>query len=145
MNNPGKGFLFFFSFLHYNSSSTNAYIIFFPFCLSFTANMDFYKGSGWCCNLFWSLLFSFSEKKLWCFPSQISFFSPCKSRSKHYSHMEEKNLTRGESIAYMLLLNVHLYVNKMTISEIQKIDLYLLKFVMCGLFYELKKMTLSRF
>lgn len=59
--------------------------------------------------------------------------------------MEEKNLTRGESIAYMLLLNVHLYVNKMTISEIQKIDLYLLKFVMCGLFYELKKMTLSRF
>lgn len=91
MNNQGKEFLLF-SILHYNSSLTNAYIIFFPFCLSCTANMDFCKGSGWCCNLFWSLLFSFSEKQLWCCLSQISIFLR-QSWSKHCSHMEEKKFS----------------------------------------------------
>lgn len=95
MSDQGKGFLLF-SILHYNSSSTNAYIIFFPFCLSCTANMDFYKGSGWCCNLFWSLLFLFSEKKLWCFPSQISFFSLINS-DQNIVHIWQKKIPPIES------------------------------------------------
>lgn len=42
----------------------------------------------------------------------------------------------------MLLLNEFLYISKMTISEIQKIDLYLLKLAVFGLCYDIKKTML---
>ena len=54
----------------------------------------------------------------------------------------KKNPPIGESVAYMLLLNEFLYISKMTISEIQKIDLYLLKLAVFGLCYDIKKTML---
>lgn len=39
----------------------------------------------------------------------------------------------------MLLLNEFLYISKVTILETHKIDLYLLKFALSGIFYNMKK------
>lgn len=131
----GKDILsFIFSSLCCTSSSTNTSVIFFPFCSSCTATTDPTKaqvGAVVCSPLYRC---HSVKAALLVFLHTSAFFSLCKSWSKHHSHMEgEKKSQRGLSFLNVAIKWVPLLWQNGCFRKPPN-DLYLLEFVMVGLF-----------